>query len=59
MQIGNAVAPPMARKLGLCVLWALAATPANTTFHGTAEDEAVIHIKDPEMEEVGEGRRKG
>ena len=49
VQIGNAVAPPMARKLGLCII---AALTRPFTGHGTREDEHVIAVRDAEMDEV-------
>ncbi|KAG1677047.1 hypothetical protein FOA52_001217 [Chlamydomonas sp. UWO 241] len=49
MQVGNAVAPPMARHLGLCIIAALL-RPFDS--YGTAEDTAVIRVTDPEMAEA-------
>eukprot|EP00955_Chlamydomonas_euryale_P059431 357392-Chlamydomonas_euryale.AAC.3 len=49
LQVGNAVAPPMARMLGRCLLEAL--TGPFQSF-GTKEDSAVIRIVDPEMAEA-------
>ncbi len=57
MQVGNAVAPPMAKKLGLCVISALTMPFGG---YGTKEDACVIHIKDSDMEEAyAEARRLG
>ena len=50
VQIGNAVAPPMARKLGLCIIVSLTQP---FTGHGTREDEHVTAVRDAEMDEVG------
>ncbi|GAX80751.1 hypothetical protein CEUSTIGMA_g8186.t1 [Chlamydomonas eustigma] len=56
-QIGNAVAPPMARKLGLCILTSLMG-PFRA--YGTKEDEAIIAVRDPEMDEAyTEAHRRG
>lgn len=49
-QIGNAVAPPLARKLGLALIHSLTIDRSKTTFHGTKEDESVVAVRDPEMD---------
>ena len=59
-QIGNAVAPPVARKLGLALIYSLTVNPAKTTFHGTMEDESVVAVRDPEMDAAyDEAKRLG
>jgi hypothetical protein len=59
-QIGNAVAPPVARKLGLALIYSLTVDPAKTTFHGTMEDESVVAVRDPEMDAAyDEAKRLG
>ena len=59
-QIGNAVAPPVARKIGLALIYSLTIDPAKATFHGTKEDESVVAVRDPEMDQAyNEARRLG
>lgn len=56
-QVGNAVAPPMARKLGLCLLTALLKP---FEYEGTSSGTPVIRVPDPEMDEAyAEAKRLG